>query len=112
MEWEGSEIDEKGVITGIRPSSLLAKYECHIKPRLFIKGEVVISVDPRYFRPTEVETLLGDPGKANRKLGWMPEIPFETMVHDMVVNDLNETVREAIWERNDLAVPDSCEADM
>ncbi|MDM8542702.1 GDP-mannose 4,6-dehydratase [Desulfococcaceae bacterium HSG9] len=112
LEWEGSEVDEKGVITGIRPSSLMAKYECHIKPRIFTKGEVVVSVDPRYFRPTEVETLLGDPGKANRELGWKPEISFETMVHDMVVNDLNESVREAILDSNDLAVPDSCEADM
>ena len=112
LEWEGSEVDEKGIITDIRPSSLLAKYECHIKPRIFTKGEVVVSVDSRYFRPAEVETLLGNPGKANHELGWMPEITFETMVHDMVVNDLNETAREAIWERNDLAVPNSCEADM
>jgi GDPmannose 4,6-dehydratase len=112
LEWEGSEADEKGIITDIRSSSLLAKYECHIKPRIFTKGAVVVSVDPRYFRPAEVETLLGDPGKANRELGWKPEISFETMVHDMVVNDLNETAREVIWERNDLAVPDSCEADM
>jgi GDPmannose 4,6-dehydratase len=112
LEWEGSEADEKGIITDIRSSSLLAKYECHIKPRIFTKGAVVVSVDSRYFRPAEVETLLGDPGKANRELGWKPEISFETMVHDMVVNDLNETAREVIWERNDLAVPDSCEADM
>jgi len=112
LVWKGNGIDEKGIITAIQPSSLVAKYECHITPRQFTKDEVVVSVDPRYFRPTEVETLLGDPGKSNRELGWVPEISFETMVHEMVVNDLNETAREVIWERNDLSVPSSCEADM
>ncbi len=51
-------------------------------------GRCVVSVDPRYFRPTEVETLLGDPTKAREKLGWVPKISFEEMVSEMVKEDL------------------------
>jgi GDPmannose 4,6-dehydratase len=48
----------------------------------------VIAIDPRYFRPTEVDLLIGDPTKANEKLGWIPEYDLETMVSEMVVSDL------------------------
>ena len=51
-------------------------------------GDVVVKIDPRYFRPTEVETLLGDPSKAKAKLGWVPEITVQEMCQEMVVNDL------------------------
>jgi GDPmannose 4,6-dehydratase len=56
----------------------------------------IITVDPRYFRPTEVETLLGDPTKARDKLGWMPRITFDELVAEMVREDL------AIAKRDDL----------
>lgn len=57
--------------------------ECHVKP-----GDVIVRVDPRYFRPTEVETLLGNPVKAKEKLGWTPKTTFEDMVAEMTREDL------------------------
>lgn len=51
-------------------------------------GDVIVAVDPRYFRPAEVDTLLGDPSKANLKLGWRPEITLAEMISEMVAKDL------------------------
>ncbi len=59
-------------------------------------GEVVVRIDPRYFRPTEVETLLGDPSKAELKLGWSPKISLEEMVSEMVDHDLEMAKQEKI----------------
>jgi GDPmannose 4,6-dehydratase len=72
IEWQGSGIDEKGIDTAT--------------------GKEIVAVDPRYFRPTEVETLLGDPSKAKEKLGWTPKISFDELVREMVEQDL-ETAR-------------------
>jgi GDPmannose 4,6-dehydratase len=58
--------------------------------------KAVIRIDPRYFRPTEVETLLGDPGKAKAKLGWVPEITLDEMVREMVAVDLAEAKKYAL----------------
>ena len=60
------------------------------------KGNVVVAVDPRYFRPTEVETLLGDPGKAKRELGWTPRTSFDDLVREMVACDLKAAQRDAL----------------
>lgn len=68
ISWEGKGIEEKG--------------------RDQKTGKIIVAVDPNYFRPTEVETLLGDPSKAKKKLGWVPEISFEDMVAEMVEQDL------------------------
>jgi GDPmannose 4,6-dehydratase len=57
-------------------------------------GKCVVAVDPRYFRPTEVETLLGDPSKAKEKLGWTPKISFEELVEEMVREDLKIAERD------------------
>jgi GDPmannose 4,6-dehydratase len=51
-------------------------------------GDVIVKINPRYFRPAEVETLLGDPTKARNKLGWTPEVTAEQMCHEMVMADL------------------------
>ncbi len=59
-------------------------------------GNVVVAVDPRYFRPTEVETLLGDPSKAKRELGWVPRTSFDELVREMVEADLNTAKRDAL----------------
>ncbi len=67
IKWKGEGLDEKGI-------------DEH--------GECIISVDPRYFRPTEVETLLGDSSKAKDKLGWEPKITFDELVKEMVQEDL------------------------
>ncbi len=69
IRWEGSGVDEKG-------------YDSET-------GKLIVSVDPQYFRPTEVETLLGDPTKAKEKLGWTPKISFKEMVYEMMESDLS-----------------------
>ena len=56
--------------------------------------EIVIRIDPRYFRPTEVDQLLGDSSKAERELGWVPKINLEDMVEEMIQNDLEEAKRD------------------
>jgi GDP-D-mannose dehydratase len=62
-------------------------------------GKTVVAVDPRYFRPTEVETLLGDPSKGKDKLGWKPKITFRELVAEMVRADLEEAKKEELCVR-------------
>jgi GDPmannose 4,6-dehydratase len=64
-----------------------------------ISGRTIVKVDPRYYRPTEVATLLGDASKAHSKLGWKPEIGFEALVREMVTEDLKEARRDALMAR-------------
>ena len=59
-------------------------------------GDVVVRIDPRYFRPTEVDTLLGDPSKAHEKLGWKPTATLEELIAEMVTHDREEARKEAI----------------
>jgi len=66
-------------------------------------GSTIIRIDPRYFRPTEVETLLGDPGKAKRQLGWQTEITFAEMVEEMVETDYRLAQRDALVQREGFA---------
>lgn len=68
-------------------------------------GDVVLRIDPRYFRPAEVETLLGDPSKAKAKLGWVPEITAQEMCAEMVVEDLKTARRHALLKEHGLDVP-------
>ena len=67
-------------------------------------GEVVVRIDPRYFRPAEVETLLGDPSKAKDKLGWTPTTTLEELVAEMVATDVEEAKKEAYLKRKGFAV--------
>jgi len=60
---------------------------------------VIVQVDPRYFRPAEVETLLGDSTKAREKLGWEPKISFEEMVKEMAASDLQEAERDRLCQQ-------------
>ncbi|OGT07408.1 MAG: GDP-mannose 4,6-dehydratase [Gammaproteobacteria bacterium GWF2_41_13] len=64
------------------------------------QGHCIVAIDPRYFRPTEVETLLGDPSKAKEKLGWQPKINFATLVSEMVKEDLSIAKRDALIRKN------------
>ncbi|HWW21047.1 MAG TPA: GDP-mannose 4,6-dehydratase, partial [Steroidobacteraceae bacterium] len=79
IEWRGQGVDEQGIDTKT--------------------SRAVVKVDPRYFRPTEVDTLLGDPTKAKRTLGWSPEITFEQLVDEMVDGDLGLAKRDALIAR-------------
>lgn len=67
-------------------------------------GKTIVAVDPRYFRPTEVETLLGDPTKGKQKLGWEPKISFQELVREMVQADLEEAKREELCMRAGFSV--------
>ena len=86
LEFKGEGVDEHAVVV----SADLAKAPA-IKP-----GDTIVRVDPRYFRPAEVETLLGDPTKAKEKLGWVPEITVEEMCAEMVASDLDKARRHAL----------------
>ncbi|WP_370303611.1 GDP-mannose 4,6-dehydratase, partial [Pseudooceanicola sp.] len=68
-------------------------------------GDVVMRIDPRYFRPAEVETLLGDPAKAKAKLGWTPEITAQQMCAEMVAEDLKTARRHALLKEHGLELP-------
>ena len=112
IEWEGKGISERGLIRDIKPSVLQNKIDHRGQLRDLQNGQTVVAIDPRYFRPTEVETLLGDPTKARKKLGWKQEISFNQMVREMIEHDLKEGMREAIWKQKGFAIPDSFEANM
>lgn len=86
IRWEGEGLDEKG-------------YDNET-------GKLIVVVDPRYFRPTEVEELLGDPTKAKEKLGWVPKITLEEMVHEMMENDISIVKRDSLVKRNGFKAPE------
>lgn len=96
LEFRGVGVDEKAFITAITGNKA---------PALKV-GDVIVAVDPRYFRPAEVETLLGDPTKAKEKLGWIPEITLDEMVKEMVAYDLDKARRHALLKAHghDVAV--------
>jgi GDPmannose 4,6-dehydratase len=79
IRWDGQGADEKGFDE---------------------RGRCVVAIDPRYFRPTEVETLLGDPGKAREKLGWTPKTSFEELVAEMAREDLTSAERDELVKKH------------
>jgi GDPmannose 4,6-dehydratase len=89
IRWEGEGLDEKGYDSS--------------------NGNLIVAVDSRYFRPSEVETLLGDPTKAKEKLGWEPKITLEAMVHEMMENDINIAKRDRLVKEHGFKVPDFSE---
>ena len=94
LRWEGEGIHETGIVGGFEIEGGEGKVKVP-KP-----GDVIVRVDPRYFRPTEVESLLGDPRKAKRKLGWEPKISFAELVKEMVLADLEVAKRDALVEKH------------
>jgi GDPmannose 4,6-dehydratase len=94
LRFEGEGVDEVGIVEAVAGSNA---------PTL-APGQVVVRVDPRYFRPTEVETLLGDPTKAREKLGWVPEITVQEMCAEMVASDLADAKRHALLKQHGYAV--------
>jgi GDPmannose 4,6-dehydratase len=112
LDWCGEGPSEQGIIAALCPSPLLDSYSRHCKLPEHKVGKPVVMVDPGYFRPTEVETLIGDATKARSVLGWQPEVPFHELVREMVAYDLNESVRESICRRDGFPMPSSCEAGM
>ena len=85
IEWQGSGVEEKGIGEN---------------------GQCIVAVDPRYFRPTEVETLLGDPTKAKKQLGWSPKVTFNELVAEMVREDLKAAERDELVKKHGFKVFD------
>ena len=116
IQWKGKGVKEVGVISKIsgqrsavsgrekksigvaaRPRSLKsAEFASDFSERALRAGDVVVEIDPRYFRPTEVDELLGDASKARRVLGWEPRISFEEMVSSMVKADIEDASRDQL----------------
>jgi len=97
LEWKGTGIDEIGLIASIDDEKVdFSRFEPSAFSLELQPGNVVVRVDPRYFRPTEVETLLGDPTKAREKLGWTPRISFQELVKEMVTEDFKLAKRDAL----------------
>jgi len=99
LRFEGQGVDEVGIVEAIEGDKA---------PALKV-GDVVVRIDPRYFRPAEVETLLGDPSKAKAKLGWTPEITVQEMCAEMVAHDLEAAKRHALLKRHGFDVSVSTE---
>ena len=89
LRWEGQGVSEVGIIDTVNN----AVNDHKVKP-----GQVIVNVDPRYFRPTEVESLLGNPTKAKEKLGWTPKTSFKQMVTEMIQTDLEEAKRDSLCQ--------------
>ena len=94
LRFEGEGVDEQAIVASIEGDKA---------PALKI-GDVIVKVDPRYFRPAEVETLLGDPTKAKEKLGWTPEITLDEMIVEMVAFDLDKARQHAMLKKAGFAV--------
>ena len=99
LKFEGHGVDEIGTVTSVAGD----------KAPAVTVGDILVRIDPRYFRPSEVETLLGDPSKAKAKLGWVPEITVQEMCAEMVANDLLDARRHALLKFHGLSVPVSAE---
>ena len=99
LRFEGNGVDEVGIVESI---------EGNEAPALKV-GDVILKIDPIYFRPAEVETLLGDPSKAKEKLGWTPEITVQEMCAEMVQEDLKIAKRHALLKQHNYDIPMSQE---
>jgi GDPmannose 4,6-dehydratase len=100
LKFEGNGVDETAtVISNVGDNAPAVKV-----------GDVIVRIDPRYFRPTEVETLLGDPTKAKEKLGWVPEITVQEMCAEMVASDLVQAKQHAILKSHGYVINVSLES--
>jgi GDPmannose 4,6-dehydratase len=90
LRFEGQGLDERGVVEDIQGD----------RAPVLKTGDTIVRVDPRYFRPAEVDTLLGDPAKAKAKLGWTPEITAQEMCAEMVAHDLHVAQRHALLKKH------------
>jgi GDPmannose 4,6-dehydratase len=95
MRFEGKGLNEVGIVAAIEGDAV---------PAVSV-GDVIVRIDPRYFRPAEVETLLGDPSKAKAKLGWAPEITVQEMCAEMVAHDLQNARRTRLLREHGLDLP-------
>ena len=90
LEFQGKAEQEKAIVKSISGDKA---------PALKV-GDVVMQIDPHYYRPSEVETLLGDPSKAKQKLGWVPEITLDQIIEEMVAYDLDQAKQHALLKKH------------
>jgi GDPmannose 4,6-dehydratase len=95
LRFDGVGIDEIGIVEAVSGDDAPA-----VKP-----GDVIVRIDPRYFRPAEVETLLGDASRARERLGWVPEITVQEMCAEMVAADLRGARQHALLKAHGLDMP-------
>ncbi|HQU15391.1 MAG: GDP-mannose 4,6-dehydratase [Chromatiales bacterium 21-64-14] len=100
LRWEGSGRAETGTVETVDPAGR------YTLPQGLAPGAVIVRVDPRYFRPTEVETLLGDPAKARDQLGWRPQLSFAELVREMINADFELARRDELCRSAGFTVPD------
>jgi GDPmannose 4,6-dehydratase len=110
IEWSAAElgVNLRFEGEGVNEKAIVAKVEGDNAPALKV-GDVVMQIDSRYFRPTEVETLLGDPTKAKEKLGWVPEITVQEMCREMVLHDVSDAKQHALLKKHGYSVSVSSE---
>ncbi len=98
LDWKGKGIDEKGIIASTSPEIE------NLKP-----GDIVVEIDPHYFRPTETDALLGNPEKAFKELGWKHEVEFKDLIDEMVQEDLKTAQRDKLWQESGYRVRNDIE---
>ena len=98
LKWQGEGVDEVGIVESISPGALV------VDDMQISVGDTIIRVDPTYYRPAEVETLLGDPSKAHQELGWKPTTTLEEMVEEMVSHDLDQARQRALLRASGFSV--------
>lgn len=96
LSWKGSGVDEQAIIETIDATKLAQMLRRPVSEAPLKVGQVIIKIDPRQFRPTEVDSLIGDASKAQQKLGWKPMISFESMVTEMLQEDISLAIRDAV----------------
>jgi len=102
IKWQCEGVDEIGIIDSSSPV-------LNTESTILKANDIILRIDPRYFRPTEVETLLGDPSKAKEKLGWIPEITLQDMCKEMVIHDLQQAKQHALLKQHGYSVTISTE---
>jgi len=120
VEFTGKDENEKGIITSVNEEILSKKLKkANVESKEHVEqivdyaktliDETIIEVDPKYFRPAEIDILVGDYSKAKEKLGWEPKYTVDDLIKDMVENDLEKNYKEVILKKCGFDIPKSCE---
>jgi GDPmannose 4,6-dehydratase len=105
LTWKGKGVNEIGIVKAVNTPARLNVPAQDVKVK---KGDVIVRVDPRLYRPAEVDTLLGNPAKSRKVLGWKPEISFEQLVAEMADSDLKLALSEAHLKKGGFAGLKNC----
>ena len=107
IKFLGNGVEEKGIIDTIDTTKF--KRVVGILPTHLSVGQTLIEVDPAYFRPTEVDLLIGDASKIREKLGWYPEYSLDDLITEMVLHDIEQTSRKKVLQESGFVVRQSIE---